>query len=78
MKKIDAVIEVMTNGDVKLELEESVAPGRHKAYLIVDDAEYNIKKSTLGNGFVLPTIDFGKWFEDVPLRRCDIYDERGR
>lgn len=77
MKKIDAVIEIFINGDVKLELEESVAPGRHKAYLIVEDK--NLANTAVGkNGFVLPSIKFGEWLEDVPLRRCDIYDERGR
>lgn len=80
MKTIETDIIVSQDGQAKLDLKLSadVAPGRHRAVIVLDE-----RPAPAISGGEDPMVDFpvhndGPWPENLSLRRADLYgdDER--
>ena len=77
MKAIETNVTVGPDGRliVQSAAPDDVAPGVHRAVLVIDEGTVRRQEKVRSP---LPVLHVGSWPADIPLRREDMYDERGR
>jgi hypothetical protein len=73
MRTIETNLTVVSTGKGILELPADVAPGQHKAVVMLEDPQ-----PQRPDELRLPVYDTAPWPEDLSLRREDLYGDDGR
>ncbi len=75
MQTIETIIRVTPDGEIIVPLKANLAPGDHRAVLVIEETTAVNSPQSLHD---FPVHDLGPWPDDLSLRREDLYDERGR
>jgi hypothetical protein len=60
---------------IDLTVSSDIAPGRHRALVVLDERPVSIPRSSLAD---FPVHDLGPWPEKLSLRRVDLYGDGER
>jgi hypothetical protein len=72
MKTIETTIIVQPDGSITIRPRPELAPGEHRAVLVIEETLATVSTTTKREPLNLPVIDVGS------LHREDIYDDWGR
>jgi NAD(P)-dependent dehydrogenase (short-subunit alcohol dehydrogenase family) len=75
MRTIRTTATVTPDGTLIVQVPPDIAPGTHDVVVVIDEPSAMPKEGTVPS---VPTISIGKWPENFPLRREDMYDDWGR
>jgi len=75
MKTIETVAVVTEERTMTVHVPADVEPGEHRVVIIVEDAAATRPGR---KPLDLPSFDVGRWPDNLPLRRDELYDDLGR
>ena len=75
MIAVDTIGLVSAEGELVVKLPTKLPPGEHHVVVVVD---VPINKVTSPEGIELPSINVGRWPDNLSFRREDIYENEDR
>jgi hypothetical protein len=73
MRTIETTVNVTEDGTLTISLPPDVTPGLHRVVVVIEGL--SSVDEELDD---FPLHDIGGWPADLPLKREDLYDDRGR
>ena len=76
MQTIETIITVGVDGSIRIPSQPDLAPGQHRAVLVIEAIPYPIQRAK--PPLKLALLDVGEWPEGFTARREELYGDDGR